>query len=135
MSSFSKTTEIQVRYRDIDSVKHVNNAVYVSYLEQARIEYVDEVVGQDPVEPSFVLVSLDIDYERTIRLGESVTVAMETTAIGTSSIEMGYEIRADGDRAATATSVIVPFDPETDSSYPVTDRWRERISAHEGKEF
>lgn len=135
MSDYSTTVEMDVRYRDIDSVGHVNNAVYVSYLEQARVSYVRDVLGEKAIDPNIVLVNVDVNYERPIRFGEQVTVGMETTAIGTKSIEMAYEIRADDERAATATTVVVPFDPETSESYPVPETWRDRITAHEGREF
>jgi acyl-CoA thioester hydrolase len=128
-------TEISVptRYRDVDSVGHVNNAVYVTYLEQARVEYIQAVFDASPVDPGFVVAHVSVDYERPIQLDETVVVALRVDEIGESSITMSYEIRADGALAATAESVIVPFDRESNGSRPVPDDWRERIQAHEGR--
>jgi acyl-CoA thioester hydrolase len=135
MTDYETEVSIQVRYRDIDTEKHVNNAVYVTYLEQARVEYIQEVFGAEPLDPGFVVVTVTVDYERPIEFGEDVLVGLGVTDIGTASIEMGYDLRADGERAATAETVIVPFDRENGTSEPVPDAWRERIAAHEGRNF
>jgi len=131
MSEFSYETEMPVRFRDIDAVGHVNNAVYATYLEQARIEYIEAVMGTEVVESGSVIVHLDIDYERSIEHGADVTVGVRVPEIGGSSIPMEYEIRADGATAATGSTVMVTVDPETGSARPLPDRWRDRIAAHE----
>ncbi|PSP16302.1 acyl-CoA thioesterase, partial [Halobacteriales archaeon QH_10_67_13] len=74
MPAFGHEVEVDVRYRDIDTMGHVNNAVYSTYLEQARIEYLEDVVGGDPLDVGAVLADLHVDFERPIRYGESVVV-------------------------------------------------------------
>lgn len=132
MTEYTTQIELPVRYRDIDSLGHVNNAVYVTYLEQARVEYIREVFATTPLAPGFVVVSVSVDYERPIKLGDTVVVALAVTDIGTTSVTMDYEIRADGTLAATAETVIVARDDQTGGSRTVPDAWRERIAAHEG---
>ncbi|MFC6904754.1 thioesterase family protein [Halalkalicoccus tibetensis] len=129
MGEFS--SDIQVRFRDIDAMGHVNNAVYATYVEQARTEYFKEVLetGLDSV--STVLATLELSYERPILLEQSVTVEIDVPEIGRSSLPMEYEIFADGERAATAESVQVFLDPETEKPHPIPDRFRERIAAFE----
>jgi len=126
--------ELPVRYRDIDSLGHVNNAVYVTYLEQARVEYIQEVFDTIPHDPGFVVAHLDVDYERAIELGATVVVALGVTDIGQSSVTMSYEIRADGTLAATAETTIVALDESGDPTR-IRETWRERITAHEGRTF
>jgi acyl-CoA thioester hydrolase len=135
MTEYETEVELSVRYRDIDSVGHVNNAVYVSYLEEARVAYIKRVFGVSAVDPGFVVAHISVDYERPIELGETVIVALGVTALGESSITMTYEIRADGARAATAETVIVPFDREAGTSRPVPDEWRDQIERYEGRSF
>ena len=135
MSDYAMEVEIPVRYRDIDTVHHVNNAVYVTYLEQARVEYIDEVLETSAVEPQFVIANITVDYKRPILLGQEVVVALSVTDIGTASITMEYEIRADGAVAATASSVMVTVSSEEKTSKPVPDEWRKNMSAYEGREF
>lgn len=122
------TIPIDVRFRDIDAMGHVNNAVYASYLEQARAQYYDEVIGEGLDEVHTVLAHLEIDFHEPINLGEDVTVRMRTTDIGGSSLSMEYEIAAAGSVLASGETVQVVFDPETGESRPVPDEWRERIN-------
>lgn len=131
MAEYATEVELPVRYRDIDSLGHVNNAVYVTYLEQARVEYVRSVFDTTPLEPGFVVAGLSIDYEQPITLGDDVVVALGATEIGTSSITIDYEVRADGNLAATAETTVVSVDPDSGEPRPVPEAWRERIAAHE----
>lgn len=130
MSGFS--TDIQVRFRDIDAMGHVNNAVYATYVEQARAEYFQRVLDEGLDAVPTVLVALELSYERPILLGQSVTVTLVVPELGRSSLPMEYEILADGERAATAESVQVFLDPDTDESDPIPERFRERITDYEG---
>lgn len=124
-------TDLQVRFRDIDSMGHVNNAVYATYLEQARADYFAEVVGQRLHAVSTVLVNLSIDYRRPIEWGDGVAVALAVSDLGESSIPMTYEVRADGDLAATAESVQVRVDDDGNAT-PIEDEWRDRIEGAGG---
>jgi len=131
MSEFSYETEMPVRFRDIDAIGHVNNAVYATYLEQARIEYIEDVLETSVAESGVVLAHLELDYERSIELDDAVTVALRVPELGRSSVPMEYEVRADGTVAATASTVMVAVDPDGDGSRPLPEAWRRRIEAHE----
>lgn len=123
------TTDVQVRYRDLDPNDHVNNAVYATYLEEVRSAYFEQVIERNFHEMSTVLATLQIDYRRAIEPDDDVTVALSVSEIGNSSMTMEYEIRTDDGVAATATTVQVVWDRETEESRPVPDEWRERIEA------
>lgn len=120
---------IDVRLRDIDFMGHVNNAVYATFLEEARESYFRDVVGASLVDVGTVLANLEIDYVRPIEADAAVTVAVRVRELGTSSLPMEYEIRADGERAATARTVQVLVDRETEQSRPIPAEWRTRIGA------
>jgi acyl-CoA thioester hydrolase len=132
MDEFSHETAIPVRFRDVDAAGHVNNAVYATYLEQARVEYTEAVIGTETVDLEKVIAHLELDYERSVEHGADVTVGVRVPEVGTSSIPMEYEIRADGATAATGSTVMVMVDPETGGARPLPEGWRERIAAHEG---
>jgi acyl-CoA thioester hydrolase len=119
--------DVPVRFRDLDPMGHVNNAVYASYLEQARVAYFDEVVGERLDEVDTVLASMTIEYRRSIELEDDVSIALSIVDTGTSSITMEYEIRTDEEIAATAETVQVVIDRDTETSRPIPDEWRERI--------
>jgi acyl-CoA thioester hydrolase len=127
---FEYETELQVRFRDIDAMGHVNNAVYATYLEQARVDYYADVIGVGLDDIDTVLVNLQIDYRHEITLDdETVTVAMGVRDIGESSVTVAYELRV-GDRvAATAETTQVYVDPEDGGSRPLPEAWVERMEA------
>lgn len=135
MAEFNYEVEMGVRFRDIDAMGHVNNAVYSTYLEQARVEYISDVVGEDIFEGTGVVIAdLQIDFARPIEYDESVVVTVRAGELGASSIPIEHEIRADGEVAATAETLMVTIDRETGESCPMPDRWRDRIDAHEGRQ-
>ncbi|MFB6233746.1 MAG: acyl-CoA thioesterase [Halopenitus sp.] len=125
------TTEIDVRFRDIDAMSHVNNAVYSTYLEQARSEYFDDVVGRTLDRTPSVLASLSIDFLAPVELEHgSVTVELDIPELGTSSIPMEYEIRTPEGLAAEAETVQVLYDTEAEESMAIPDDWRESIESY-----
>lgn len=133
MSEFAFELEIPIRFRDIDAMDHVNNAVYVTYLEQARVEYIEQIVGRELMETGAVIPSLEIDYRQPIDYAhESVTVAVRATDMSTSTVQMEYELRTPDGLAATAQTPLVTYDPAAGESVPLPDHWREAIREFEG---
>lgn len=132
MEEFSYEQDVPVRFQDLDAVGHVNNAVYVTYLEEARIGYMEEVLGVQAEDSGAVIAHLEVDYRRPVRKDGYVTVALRTPELGTSSIPMEYEIRTGEDVVATAETVMVTTDYDTGETRPIPDSWRERIEAYEG---
>lgn len=131
MSQESFTTEIAVRYRDLDQKNHVNNAVYGTYIEQARLRYLDHVIGDPAEESQIVLAHLSIDYRRPVTLSdESVAVTVRTTELNTSSIPMEFELETTEGVAATGQSVLVTVDGSGDPRR-MPDSWRDRIASFE----
>ena len=130
MTDFEYETELQVRFRDLDAMGHVNNAVYATYLEQARVDYYADVLGVGLDDIDTVLVNLEIDYRHEVTLAdETVTVAMGVRSIGESSVVVGYELRA-GDRvAATAETTQVYVDPEAGTSRSLPEDWVEKMES------
>ncbi|GAB3699319.1 acyl-CoA thioesterase [Halorubrum pallidum] len=127
------STEIEVRFRDIDALGHVNNAVYATYIEQARTAYFRDVLDADLSQASTVLASTSFDFRRSVELtDETVTVLSDVDDIGRSSVSMSYEIRVggDGDLAAEAEATIVSLDPETGEPTPVPEPMRSKLTAY-----
>ena len=132
MDEFSYEQEVQVRFQDLDAVGHVNNAVYATYLEEARIGYLKEVFEVDTQELGAVIAHLEIDYRQPVTDDTHVTVAVRTLEPGNSSVPMEYEIRTDGEVVATAETVMVAIDYETGETRRLPDEWRERLAEYEG---
>lgn len=130
MEGYPYVTEIEVRFRDLDPLGHVNNAVYASYLEQARVGYYEEVVGVGVDEISFVLANLEIEYNRAIEHGEEVRIGVRTSDIGDKSMTTEFRVEADGELAAVAETVQVAVD-EQGGSTELPDGWRHAVEEHE----
>lgn len=133
MGEFNYESEVPVRFQDRDVAGHVNNAVYVTYLEEARVDYLAEVLDVGPEEVSAVVARLEIDYRRPVRDADHVTVAVRALEPGTSSVPMAYEIRVGDEVVATAETVMVTVDDETGETSSIPERWREQVAAFEGR--
>jgi acyl-CoA thioester hydrolase len=124
------TEEIDVRFRDIDALGHVNNAVYATYIEQARTRFFRDVLGLDISRAATVLASLSIDFRRPVELADdAVTVTVEIANLGRSSVTMAHEIRVGDAVAAEGEATIVSVDPETGEPAPIPDEHREAMAA------
>jgi acyl-CoA thioester hydrolase len=122
---------IEVRWRDVDALRHVNNAVYATYLEEARDGWLEQALGGDGALWDYVLARVAIDFRNEVGLDEEAVVArVSLVRIGTSSLTLREEIRKlDGTLAAEAESVIVARDRETGRSRPLTDAERAALQA------
>lgn len=88
--SFFHWTELKIRFRDLDPLNHVNNAVYNTYFEEARVNFVNTVSEfRDSMSngKSFVLVHIEIDYLKPILYGESILIGSALDGLGNSSIK------------------------------------------------
>lgn len=117
---------IAIRWRDMDAYGHVNNAVYLTYLEEARDAWVQEMLGTVTDAWHFVLARVAIDYKQELTQDdERVLVRCSLASVGRASIRTREEIvRRDGSLSAVAESVIVPRDPATLRSRPLTENER-----------
>lgn len=116
----------RVRFRDVDSLGHVNNAVFLTYLEEARIGYLLPM-GADAA--NMILARVEIDFRAPLRTGDELEIGVRPVNVGSKSFELEYEVRASGTVAAEAKTVIVSFDYETGRSVEVPQAWREALAA------
>ncbi len=115
--------EIEIRWRDVDAYLHVNNAVYATYLEECRDEWVERSLVDVGDPWDFVLARIAIDFRRELRLqDDGVVVSCRLDRIGTSSITLREEIKTrTGELAAESEAVLVARDRENGRSRPLTD--------------
>ncbi len=126
------TTDIQMRFRDIDGMGHVNNAVYLSYVELARTQfYMHHANKQTLDEIDFILAHVDIDFESQATWGDQIQVSVWPSKIGNSSFTLSYEIteKRTGRTLARAKSVLVSYDYEKRKSKPIPDDFRSLLQA------
>ena len=122
---------IEIRWRDLDALRHVNNAVYATYLEEARDEWFVRALGPDGNFWDYVLARVAIDFRRELTQDdEALVVRTRLVRIGTSSLTFREEIVSlAGWVAAEAESVVVARDRDTGRSRPFTDAERADLSA------
>jgi acyl-CoA thioester hydrolase len=137
MEGFRSVHAQEVAFRDLDAFGHVNNAVYLTYLENARVTYMREVLGVDSLADLLVIVvSVKIDFRSRASLGETLEVGSRVTRVGQKSFDLDHEIRgADGRLVAESHTVLVAFDYEKDEAIAIPSDWRERIEAYEARTF
>lgn len=120
VSEFPFVWRERVRFRDCDAMGHVNNAVYSTYLEQARIGVLGGLA-------EFILARVEIDFRAELRAGEEVEIRTRCARVGTKSFDLEHELRADGRVVAEARSVLVAYDYDTGRSVPLPDAVRARL--------
>ena len=121
---------IEIRWRDLDALRHVNNAVYATYLEEARDEWFVRALGPGGNFWDYVLARVAIDFRRELTQDdEALVVRTRLVRIGTSSLTFREEIVSlAGWVAAEAESVVVARDRDTGRSRPFTDAERADLS-------
>jgi acyl-CoA thioester hydrolase len=122
---------VEIRWRDMDAYGHVNNSVYLTYLEWARDEWIQGILGSATDTWDFVLAHVEVDFRNELTQDDGeVIVRCELDRVGTSSIRTREEVRKrDGTLSAEAAAVIVPRDPQTTRSRPLTEQERTLLEA------
>jgi acyl-CoA thioester hydrolase len=130
MSSGDFVHEERVRFRDLDPMGHVNNAVFLTYLEQARVAFVSEMGAATGLEDMNMIVArVEIDFKAPVRLGQEVEISVRASRFGTKSFDLDYELRVAGELVAVAKSVQVAYDYSRREPVAVPVEWREKLSA------
>jgi len=110
----------------------VNNAVYLTYMEEARTKYYMKTANRKRLEElDFIFASAKVDYRSPIEWGQVVVIRVWPTRIGASSFTLAYEMRLKGEGrlVAEAESVQVAYDYAARKSKPIPDAFRAALRA------
>lgn len=120
---------IFVRLTDLDILGHVNNALYLTYFEIARMHYFAELVGTDWnwMEEGVVLVKNEVEYLKPIVLNDVPFVKVTLIQLGTKSFTLGYEITVNDQLATKGSSILVGFNSKTQSTIEIPEKMKEAI--------
>jgi acyl-CoA thioester hydrolase len=123
--------EIEIRWRDLDAYGHVNHAVFATYLEEVRDEWLERALGRDGDLWDYVVARVAIDYRRELRLEDDrVRARCGLDSLGTSSVRTREAVLVgDGQLAAEAEAVLVARDRESQRPRPLTETERARLEA------
>jgi len=134
-SKYVFTMKLDIRWSDMDEMRHVNNAVYLTYFEQARVYYFQEACAWDWKEIGVILASAHVDYLRPVVFPNPTSVYVRTSKIGNKSFELNYMITSvvNGIEELTTTgyTTMVLFDYESNKSVVIPDFLREKITGFE----
>ena len=128
-----KTYPINIRFNDLDSMNHVNNAVYITYFEQARMEYFAEIIGLewDWSSEGVLLARNEVDYKIPLLLHDDAKVEIWVSNVGTKSMEMSYRIikkhKGEWVTCTVGKSVLVSFDYKNQKSILIPEKWKVAI--------
>ncbi|MCU0398445.1 MAG: acyl-CoA thioesterase [Cyclobacteriaceae bacterium] len=138
MQNFKHKVPIQIRFKDIDKMGHVNNANYLTYIETARIKYFEDAVGDNKKwshQVGIILARTEIDYKAPVFLHDSINVYTRCSRIGTKSLTLEWSIVRDknGEEQITAQglSVLVCYDYVHEKTIALPDEQRRSIEAYE----
>jgi len=104
----------------------MNNAVYATFLEQARIALLAPLGAQVT---NMILARLEIDFRAQVSLGDEVEIEVTPGRVGTKSFELAYTMRVRGTVVAEAKTVLVAYDYGRAQSVEIPDEWKERLAA------
>ncbi len=135
LAGFPVVVPIVVRFRDLDPMGHVNNAVYFTYLETARVAYYQKLgKGRTARDFDFVLAEVTCRYRSPASLGETLLVGIQVPWVGSKSFGFEYRIyeQTAGRLVAEGSSVQVMYDYERQQTKRVTDEFVAAVEALEG---
>jgi acyl-CoA thioester hydrolase len=133
-TTFPYEIDLEVAFRDLDAMGHVNNAIFFSYFETARVKYIMEVFepgdldGFDLLDFPLILVQANCSYKSPALLGEKLKVGIGLSRFGTKSFDLLYRIVGeDGRLIATGKTIQVMYDYGSRSAYPIPDNIKAQV--------
>lgn len=127
---------IEVRFADVDALGHVNNAVYFTYMEQARVRYLQHLglMGADLKDSSIIVAKASCQFKSPLRFGEEVLVYARVSELRNSSFIMEYQLesKTDARTVALGRTIQVYYDYQSQRSVHIPDNYREKVALFEG---
>lgn len=134
MNPYKQKTPIQIRFKDVDRLGHVNNANHITYFELARVEYFNALMGDLKIDwegESLILAKMEMEYKQPILLDDKVFVYTWISRIGSKSFDMSCSIvKAIGGaeiEVAKGLAIIVCFDYKTSQSIVIPEVWKAKM--------
>ena len=127
---------IEVRYGDLDPQGHLNNAKYLTFIEQARINYIKHLGlwdGGSFLNIGIILADVHLTFRSPIHFGQPVRVGVRVSRLGNKSLSMEYRLEdaSDGQELARGSTVSVAYDYHHRKPIPLPENWRKTIAAFE----
>jgi acyl-CoA thioester hydrolase len=137
IKNFKHITKIKVRFSDLDAIEHVNNATYLSYLEEARIKYFNDLFNlkDGNLDYEAVIARIEIDYLFPIVLGDEIEVYTRISNLGNKSVDVLHIIAISKEsrliKAATSVTKLVYYDYKSRTTKKIPEAAKKIISEFE----
>jgi acyl-CoA thioester hydrolase len=135
LSDYKYKTPISIRFSDIDAVGHVNNAIYLTYFEEARLRYWQEAIQWDWETSGVIVGRSEVNYLKPIMLKDEIFCYVRTTRIGNSSFDIMHvlvRMTPHGEEiCTTGKTVCISYDYKANKSVPIQQKERDRMIAYD----
>jgi acyl-CoA thioester hydrolase len=132
---FRYVRRLDVRFRDLDALGHVNHVVYLTYVEQVRTRYFRDVMGIEvPNELTWVIATVSCEYLQPLAFCDVVDVGWRIGRLGRASADYEFVLMRGADLVARGGGVLVNSDARAARSAPIPEAWREAAARFEGIE-
>ena len=138
LSQYRLKLPIEIRFADFDSLAHVNNASYFTYLEEARIKYFGKVITRSEADwwqDGMILARMEIDFRKPITGYNHYFVYIRCSRLGNKSFDFSYVMTREENNSveliAEAKSVMVCFDYEKNETIQMRSDWRKKVEEFE----
>ena len=138
LNDFHYKTTLQIRFADIDSFGHVNNAIYLTYFEIARSSYWTEVVQWDWETMGIIIGRAEVNFIKPINLNDQVLAYVRTSRIGNSSFDLEYVLvkvnNGVEEVCTTGSTVCIAFDYSQNQSSAIPEAQKLKMITFEALE-
>ena len=118
-----------VRFRDLDAMGHVNNAVFLTYIESARFAFLQHLGAATPDSMPIIVARIEIDFRAPVGPGGEVEISVHASRFGEKSFGLDHELRVRGELTAEAKTVLVAYDYARAQTVAIPADWREKLAA------
>lgn len=137
VEQFRHHMPLQMRFNDIDMLGHLNNSVYLTFMDLAKARYFEAVNGGtvDISTMGIVVVNVNANFCIPTFFDEEIEVETATVAIGEKSLTLEQHIYSVPDRQVKCScrTVMAGFDIKTNTGMPISADWVKKIEAYEGR--
>lgn len=135
---FKHTVPLQIRFNDVDKFGHVNNAVYLTFYDLGKTDYIGSICPNvDWERDAIVIVHLEVDFVSQIFGTDQIAVQTAVTSIGTKSFDLLQRVidTQTGTVKCICKSTMVTYDLTEHTTKPLSEEWVNAICEYEGKDL
>jgi acyl-CoA thioester hydrolase len=139
-SRFTTQTTVTARFSDTDAMGHVNNARFISFMEEGRVCYFRKLYPKESLARigelfPFILADIQCSFKKPVFCSHNIITTIGVTHFGTKSFTFEYDLfeEESGDLVATGKSIQVMYDYKTNQTIDIPQSLKDAVAEIEGK--